>query len=80
MIRRNKYSTCESSASSDSYYFEFELMCDLCGKSYGVYNSFNEAVIAKKENHIRSLKNVDGTWTELCPKCAERMTKHETGQ
>lgn len=77
MIQRNKYEMGESSASPDCYYYEYELTCDLCGRSFGVYNSFQEAVDAKKRNHIRSVKNDDDTWTELCPSCNRGGLTHE---
>ncbi len=58
----------------DCTYFQHELYCDICRKCFGTYNFFDDAVIAKKEKHIRSVRGEHGRWTDICNDCVKMLT------
>ena len=45
-------------------------MCDSCGETLEeTFDTWDEAVSAKKDNDWDSLKNRDGSWHDLCSDC-----------
>jgi hypothetical protein len=46
----------------------FELICDECGTLLGEYKTFRDAVAAKKELGMKSIR-VNGEWIDLCEDC-----------
>ena len=54
----------------DKIYGKFRLMCDSCGETLEeTFDTWDEAVSAKKDNDWDSLKNRDGSWHDLCSDC-----------
>lgn len=46
---------------------EYDLICDICGKTIK-FDTFNEAVQFKKDNNWRSKKQLSN-WIDMCDKC-----------
>lgn len=44
------------------------LVCDSCGEEYGTYDSFEEAVAAKKKLNFVS-KREGKQWIDICEDC-----------
>jgi hypothetical protein len=50
----------------------YKLVCSYCGKEFGIYDSFDEAVCAKRDKKITTVKTEYGNWEDYCCKCFEK--------
>lgn len=49
-------------------YSLYILVCDQCGEAFGTYDSFEEAVEAKKKQGFKS-KREGRQWIDICKDC-----------
>ncbi len=55
-------------------FYSYSLACDNCGEELDEqFDSFNDAVEAKKANGWKS-KKVKGEWEDWCDKCCKGVT------
>lgn len=55
----------------DKVYGKHILICDICGEYEEGFNTFAEAVQAKRELGWTSKRDKTGVWLEICPECKE---------
>lgn len=55
--------------SIDKDFGEYFAICDICGEDLGPFDSFYDAVDAKKSAGWRSHKDEHGEWIDRCPAC-----------
>ena len=52
----------------DKQYGMFTIVCDICGCESEDFDTFQDAVDAKKRLGVKSQRQ-DGKWEDVCPEC-----------